>query len=85
MAGLGVVGGVAAFRHLLTLESLQAVGGELGKAAARAGVRMQTAAQSACFITPGPREGLEAPWPDGSNKGRDSWGRKESDTTERLK
>ena len=65
MAGLRVVGGVAAFRHLLTLESLQAVGGELGKAAARVGARMKTAAQSACFITPGPGEGPEAPWPDG--------------------
>ena len=35
-----------------------------------AGARMQTAAPGACFITPGPGEGPEAPWPDGSNKGR---------------
>ena len=42
---------MAAFCHLLALESLQAVGGELGRAAARVGARMQTAALSACVIT----------------------------------
>ena len=57
MAGLRVLGGVAAFRHLLTLESLQAVGGELGKAAARAGARMQTANSVSLLYYPRTRGG----------------------------